>query len=69
MTAADHAEFETQDRETDEALARARELHDDHPHLTADLILAALDDEYAGSTIWPSGSETFRKEVDRILRR
>lgn len=67
MNASDHAEFAAIERDTDDALGRAHELHEDQPHLTAPVILAALDDEFAGSSFWPSGSSSFVKKVERLV--
>lgn len=56
---------EARDRDIDDALRRVDELIADHPQLTPDTILSALDDEFVGSTIFPSQMGEIRREVDR----
>ncbi len=58
----------TSDREAYEAdwyaaMRRAVELIEDHPFLEPETIITALDDEFAGSMILPSGDTALTKAV------
>jgi hypothetical protein len=64
---------EAYEADWDAAMRRADQLIEDHPHLEPDIIIAALDDEFCGSSILPSGDsqlvhtiELMHKESNRL---
>lgn len=58
---------ERRDQDIDDCLRRADELIDEAPWLTVEAILTVLDDEFAGSMIWPSEMGTVRSYVTVIV--
>lgn len=62
----DREEYE-QDR--DRAVQRAEDLAIDQPGLSADEIVAILDDEFLGSGCFPGATTEIVNEVDAIWKR
>ena len=59
-------EYERREQDIDDALHRLVELVDENPDLTPDLILNILDDEFVGSSIFPSAMDLIVRYVDRV---
>jgi len=58
-------DYERREQDIDDALRRVVELVDENPDLTPDLILSVLDDEFVGSSIFPSAMDLIIRHTDR----
>lgn len=62
-----HAENEAADRDYESALRRAEELAEDGNNIHE--VMDLLDDEWLGSSIWPSASATLWHDVELLIDR
>jgi hypothetical protein len=59
-------DYERRETDIDAAVKRIAELVDENPDMTPDLILNVLDDEFVGSSIFPSAMDLIIRETDRV---
>ena len=59
-------DYERREQDIDDAMRRVVELVVENPDLTPDLILSILDDEFVGSSIFPSAMDMIVRYADRV---